>query len=405
MKKFFQHGLMALAAMTITAFVACSDDDDKVQTYDLTISLNPTDVEASNIGNLKVIVAGSTSADTLTLNAIETKTLTLAQGSYKISVSGKVKDEATAYVQGAGDVELYEAKTVTVNLSKYNQSPLVFKTIYNVGTVMGYVLDCYVEIVNNSDEVQYLDGIMLANPLANLKAQTAWQAEYPDTYHEGGALNGIVLAFPGSGHDYPLQPGEFVVVADEAQNHKLAYGDNEDKKADYAAAPDLSNANFEKYFGTGDIDNEAVPNMETVLMRSGSTMKQWAFGVAGRAYMLIKLPEGTTPQQYVADESNFATMPGTTASTLYLKIPSKYVLDAVDVYQSTVDPADHWPFFASKDDATGIPGGAMYSSQPVRRKVSKIVNGRAYYQDTNSSANDFKVSTDNTPGLTPTSVD
>ena len=405
MKKFLNYGLALLAVLTVTALAACSDDDDKVKSYDLTINLSPTDVEANNIGNIKVVVAGTTSADTLTLSAIESKTITLTQGTYTITVSGKVKDEATAYVSGTASAELYESKTVDVKLSKYNQSPLVFKTIYNVGTVMGYVLDCYLEIVNNSDEVQYLDGLMLANPLANLKAQSAWQAEYPDTYHEGGALNGIVLAFPGNGHDYPLQPGEFVVVADEAQNHKLAYGENKDKEADYAKAPDLSNADFEKYFGTGDIDNTTVPNMETILIRSGSTMKQWVFGVAGRAYMLIKLPEGITPKQYVANEDNFTTMPGTTASTLYLKIPSKYVLDAVDVYQSTVAPADHYPFFAAQDDATGIPGGAMYSSQPVRRKVSKIENGRVYYQDTNNSANDFKVSTDNTPGWTPTSVD
>ena len=405
MKKLFQYGLMALVAMAVMTFVACSDDDDdKVKSYELTINLNPTDVDASNISNIKVIVAGTTSADTLTLSSIAPQTLTLTQGSYTITVNGKVKDEATAYVSGSATAELYETKTVDVSLTKYNQSPLVFKTIYNVGTVMGYVLDCYFEVVNNSDEVQYLDGIMLCDPLANLKAQNAWQAEYPDIYNEGGATNGIVLAFPGTGKDYPLQPGEFVVVADQAMNHKLAYGDDETKKDSYAPAPDLSNANFEKYYGNGDADNEAVPNMETVL-QGNKYMKMWTFGVAGRAYYMVKLPEGMTPQQYVADESNFTTMPGSAASTLYLKVPSKYVLDAVDVYQNGVDPADHYPFFAAKDDATGIAGGAMYSSQPVRRKVSKIENGRVYYQDTNNSANDFYVSTDNTPGWTPTKVD
>ncbi|MBR1448736.1 MAG: DUF4876 domain-containing protein [Prevotella sp.] len=404
MKKFLNYGLALFAAFAVTTFVACSDDDDKVKSYDLTISLNPTDVDASNIGNVKVIINGVDN-DTILLNAVQPTTVTLTQGVYQITVSGKVKDEATAYVTGSASVELYQEQTATVNLTKYNQSPLVFKTIYNVGTVMGYVLDCYVEVANNSDEVQYLDGLMLACPLANLKAQNAWQQEYPDFYNEGGALNGIVIAFPGNGTDYPLQPGQAVTVADEAQNHKLSYGTDESKKEAYSKAPDLSNADFEKYFGTGDIDNESVPNMVTVSMRSGSTMKQWAFGVAGRAYMLIKLPEGTTPQQFVADESNFTTYPGTTSSTLYMKIPSKYVLDAVDVYQSTVDPADHYPFFAAKDDATGIPGGAMYSSQPVRRKVSKIENGRVYYKDTNNSADDFYVSEDNTPGWTPTAVD
>ena len=399
MKKLFNYAMMVMATMAMTTFVACSDDDDSVKSYKLTVTLSPTDVDASNINNIKMIVKGATKSDTVTLSSANTKELTLTQGTYNISVNGKVIDEATAFVQGTATAELFEDKSIEVKLSKYNQSPLVFKTIYNVGTVMGYVLDCYVEIVNNSDEVQYLDGLMLADPLANQKAKNAWQEEYPDFYHEGGALNGILIAFPGNGADYPLQPGQSVTIADQAMNHKLAYGDDESKKADYAAAPDLSKANFEKFYGNGDVDNTAVPNMVTVLRRSAGAQKMWAFGVAGRAYMLIKLPQGMTPQQFVANESNYTTYPGTTSSTLYLKIPNKYILDAVDVYSSSVDPSEHYPFFAAKDDATGIAGGESYSSQPVRRKISKTENGRAYYQDTNSSSADFYVSKTNAPGI------
>lgn len=399
MKKLFNYAMMVMATMAMTTFVACSDDDDSVKSYKLTVTLSPTDVDASNINNIKMIVKGATKSDTVTLSSATTKELTLTQGTYNISVNGKVIDEATAFVQGTATAELFEDKSIEVKLSKYNQSPLVFKTIYNVGTVMGYVLDCYVEIVNNSDEVQYLDGLMLADPLANQKAKNAWQEEYPDFYHEGGALNGILIAFPGNGADYPLQPGQSVTIADQAMNHKLAYGDDESKKADYAAAPDLSKANFEKFYGNGDVDNTAVPNMVTVLRRSAGAQKMWAFGVAGRAYMLIKLPQGMTPQQFVANESNYTTYPGTTSSTLYLKIPNKYILDAVDVYSSSVDPSEHYPFFAAKDDATGIAGGESYSSQPVRRKISKTENGRAYYQDTNSSSADFYVSKTNAPGI------
>lgn len=399
MKKLFNYAMMVMATMAMTTFVACSDDDDSVKSYKLTVTLSPTDVDASNINNIKMIVKGATKSDTVALGSATTKELTLTQGTYSISVNGKVIDEATAFVQGTATAELFEDKSVEVKLSKYNQSPLVFKTIYNVGTVMGYVLDCYVEIVNNSDEVQYLDGLMLADPLANQKAKNAWQEEYPDFYHEGGALNGILIAFPGNGTDYPLQPGQSVTIADQAMNHKLAYGDDESKKADYAAAPDLSKADFEKFYDNGDVDNTAVPNMVTVLRRSAGAQKMWAFGVAGRAYMLIKLPQGMTPQQFVANESNYTTYPGTTASTLYLKIPNKYILDAVDVYSSSVDPSEHYPFFAAKDDATGIAGGESYSSQPVRRKISKNENGRAYYQDTNSSSADFYVSKTNVPGI------
>ena len=402
MKKFLKYTMMMMAAMVVTSFVACSsDDDDEVKSFPLTITLNTGDVAADNISNIKIIVKGTAKADTITMNSIAQQTLTLTQGTYNITVSGKVKDEATAYVQGTATAELYAEQSVTVNLSKYNQSPLVFKAIYGAGSVSGYVLDCYVEIANNSDEVQYLDGILLADPLANQKAKSAWQETYPDKYNGG---QGSVLAFPGSGKDYPLLPGQSVVVADQAMNHKLAYGEDDSKAADYAVAPDLSNADFEKYYGNGDIDNEKVPNME-VVFSNNKYMKMWAFGVMGRAYMMAKLPEGMTWQQFAADESNYSTTPGITATTQFLMIPAKYILDAVEIYNPATDPAENYPFFLPKDDTKGIHGPESYTANCVHRKVSKIENGRVYYKDTNNSGDDFKTNQPLTPGVTPTTVD
>ena len=405
MKKFFKYAMMMMAAMVVTSFVACSsDDDDEVKSFPLTITLNTGDVAADNISNIKIIVKGTAKADTITMNSVAEKKLTLTQGTYNITVSGKVKDEATAYVQGTATAELYAEKSVTVNLTKYNQSPLVFKTLHTTGSVQYYVLDSYFEIVNNSDEIQYLDGLVVANTLANLKAKSAWQEAFPDKYRTGDASNAIVLAFPGSGHDYPLQPGQFVVVADQALDHTKAYGDDESKKDEYAGAPNLSAANFEKYYGNGDVDNESVPNMD-IVVRMNQYKKMWAFGVSGGAYFLVKLPEGTTWQQFAADESNYETQPNSTSTGQVLMIPSKYVLDAVDVYANGVDAADHYPFFLPKDDANGIQGNPAYAGKCIRRKVSKIENGRVYYKDTNSSRDDWKNGQDLTPGLTPNTVD
>lgn len=404
MKSLCYLGATALMAVC-TTLMSCSDDANSVKSYPLTINLASADLVASNLSEVKVIVSGAGVSDTLHLDHTLQTQKTYTQGSYKLTVSGKVNDEATAYVQGTAVVDLFDAQSVRIKLDKYHQSPLVFKTIYGTGSVRGYVLDSYIEIANNSDEVQYLDGLILAAPLANLKAQTLWQKSYPDYYHDGGALNGIVLAFPGTGKQYPLLPGQAVVVADQAIDHTKAYGSDESKKSDYAKSPNLLIANFEKYYGNGDVDNEQVPNMVTLSLRSGSKQKQWAFGVMGRAYMLIKLPQGTTPDAFMANQANFTTMPGSTSADAYMKIPSKYVLDAVDVYASTVAPADHFPYFGAKDDANGVQAAAMYSGGCVRRKVSKVVNGRPYYQDTNNSASDFKTDTSNTPGITPQMAD
>ena len=108
-------------------------------------------------------------------------------------------------------------------------------------------------------------------------------------------------------------------------------------------------------------------------------MKAFGLGFFGRAYVLARLPQGVTPEAFAADRSNIKTEPGNASATMeYLLIPSKYVLDAVDIWseKETV----HYPTFLAK-------------------------NGRPYYQDTNNSANDFLNDQALTPGVTPTVAD
>ena len=84
----------------------------------------------------------------------------------------------------------------------------------------------------------------------------------------------------------------------------------------------------------------------------------------------------------------------------YLLIPSKYVLDAVDIWSEK--ETFHYPTVLAKDDAEGVLASKAWEGKCVRRKVTKIVNGRPYYQYTNNSANDFLNDQALTPGVTPT---
>lgn len=405
MNKKMKMFVLGLLASTITATLAScsSDDDNQVQSYPLTINFTPADgLEAADISNVKVIVSGTAGNDTIAMNTLETTTLTKVQGQYKITVTGKVTDEAAAYVNGTASVDLYAEQNVNVNLAKRIESPLVFKTLYTTAGAQYYMLDGYFEIVNNSDEVQYLDQLVIAAPTGNAKQANAWQANgFTDLYESG---QGAVIAFPGSGKDYPLQPGAFVVIANEAMNHTLAYGDDESKREEYAKSPNLADADWEIYLNTGDADNPDVPNLE-VIFTNNKYMKAFGLGVMGRSYVLAKLPEGISPKAFAADEKNIQTTPGSSSSMTYLMIPSKYVLDAVDLYNPNTETADHYPTFLPKDDATGIQCSGSYQGKCVRRKASKIENGRVYYQDTNNSAADFRNNQDNTPRFVPTAVD
>lgn len=386
----------ALLISGTAAFTACSSDDDDngLKSYPVKVTLNYGDeLSADNVSDLKVIATNDLGEiDTLDISS-GTASMVAKQGTYTISVEGKVKDEANAYVKGTLNTTIYGETTLTVPLSKIYESTLIFKAIYNAGSKMGYVKDTYYEIVNNSDEVQYLDGVILAAPQGHQKVANAWQANgITDLYPSG---QGAVLAFPGTGKEHPLQPGESIIVANDAVNHA--------ELSSSTASPDLSNADWEIYldYNASEVDYSA-PNLD-VLWYNNKYMAAWGLGFFGRAFLMARLPEGMTPEDFVADSANIQTTPNTTSTMEFIVIPSKYVLDAVDVWDA--DETEHYPTFLAKDDAEGVLSSTAWSGKCERRKVVKVTNGRAYFKDTNKSSDDFLTNQDLTVGKTYTTVD
>lgn len=396
MKKYLNFLLMSVIAIAcMTAFQSCSDDDNVPQSYNLTINLDFKDgLTLDNISALNIVATNDKGQEqTIEVKAAST-TITVIEGQYKLVAGGKVKDEAAAYVTSNTSVNVYSETTATVSLEKSIQSPIIFKAIYSTGGIMGYVVDQYFEIVNNSDEVQYLDGLILSSPQGKQSSANAWQASgYTDIYECG---QGVVIAFPGSGKEHPLEPGQSIVLANDATNHKDLAGEGN-------ACPDLSKADWEVYISNvnGEVDYTA-PNVE-IIFQNNAYMKAFGLGFFGRGYLIARCPEGMTPKQFAEDKSNIMTTPNTTSKTEYLMMPSKYVLDAVDIWDA--QSTDHYGTFQANDDAQGILASTAWSGKCIRRKVSKIENGRAYYQDTNNSANDFINNADLTPGKTPTTAD
>lgn len=374
--------------------VSCGDEASIPQYYNLKIALNPEEaLVGSKLSKLKLVATNDNgTSQEFTLSG--DTTINLLQGQYTLVLSGKVTDEAAAYVSGNTETILFANTTSTINLSKIIKSPIIFKSIYTTGGQQGYILDQYFEIVNNSDEVQYLDGLILSAPAGGQTKENAWQANgYPDLYACG---QGLVIAFPGSGKEHPLQPGQSIVLANDPINHST-----EAKEGNHC--PDLSKADWEIYIdkAKGEIDYP-TPNVK-VIFTNNTRIRAFGIGVNGRSYLIAKCPNGMTPEQFAADPKNIMTMPGTLSKTQYLMIPSKYVLDAVDIWNNK--RTNNYGTFLPKDDAQGILASTANAGKCIRRKVTKIVDGRAYYQDTNNSANDFLNNQELTPGQTPTSVD
>lgn len=380
MKRIIQKvSFIACLLCGIMAVSSCgSDDDNAVKSSTLTVNFTLNDgLTADNLSDLKLIVKNDKGMnDTLDLKA--GASFTLRQGQYKLLVTGKVTDEPFSFVQGFAEAALFADQAVTITLHKVIKSPLIFKEIFTAGTKKGYLQDSYFVIVNSSDRVQYLDGLMLSAPAGQQTQANAWQAHgITDRYACG---QGTVVAFPGSGKEYPIQPRQSVVIANDAVNHKTLSGGD-------AKCPDLSKADWEIYLkdAKGDVDYPA-PNLK-VIFNNNPNMKTFGTGVFGRAYILARCPEGMTVDAFAADPANKMTTPGTPAKMEYLMIPSSYVLDAVDIWKRSSEK--HYPTFLSKDDAEGVLQADTWSGKAVRRKVAKM-GALIYYTDTNNSANDWE---------------
>lgn len=139
---------------------------------------------------------------------------------------------------------------------------LSINEIYVAGPVNNifYFYDQYIELYNSTDSIKYLDGIMIMRVSGNNDGQGPGADEYGD-----GSIQGVtyVFKFPGNSGEknYPIYPKQFIVLAQDAVNHKNMI----------STSFDLSNADWEFYnqFSPNDIDNPNVPNL--INMKSDHT--------------------------------------------------------------------------------------------------------------------------------------
>lgn len=342
--------------------------------YDLTLKLTNYDE------NLEYVIPATTTN-------IEAKVI---PGIYTAVISGKgfsSNAEVSEYLMNGSLVN----EPLTTNGKTYNMTVkagikgnIIFKELYFCGVPSYYFRDQCYELYNNSNSVVYLDGLHLAN-LAPSTATTSLP-----TWEDG--LENFVYAervwkFPGDGDDYPLQPGESIIVAQHAKNHQ---------EANAASPVDLSGAEFEFYMGSTTYSDMPAVNMDHVFYQGKAdigTVPQWLVSVFGGAYVIFKVPENQTWDPVTTD---WAVQLGTTSTTRYAKIPVEYVWDAVELGNNE-----------SMVNAKRVPGlldagmswvGNIYCGLSVARHIEEgktLDNGSYIYVDTNNSTDDFE------RGLTP----
>lgn len=284
---------------------------------------------------------------------------------YTISVNHQLTESFSIFGSKEKDIFGTQAEIDTIYLKGMPSSPIIINEVYACGPVNNifYMFDLFVELYNNSDETQYLDG--------NIICRCTKKDNEPSgvvTLPDGNTYVRVIYAFqfPGTpgGKQYPVRPYELVVIAGDAIDHRQAV----------STSIDLSNAQWEFYNKQStDIDVANVPNVENILSK---TTVDFLIGLTSDAIILSSGKKG------VKMDGNDALIELST------------VLDGVQWMSN--------PTFTRKLDArvdAGVAGVGIpsYSGKSIER-VFLDPNNPKKKSDTNNSTVDFGINDRPTPG-------
>ncbi|WP_120488602.1 DUF4876 domain-containing protein [Bergeyella cardium] len=430
MKKF----LFGAIAMLLLTIVGCRNDD-----FNSTQQIKPVPFKVithydRSYGDQKPNAASVTITNLETQEKIEKQTdangevslSELLPGEYNVSITQKLSAEKFLEIFGynlTGQDEITfngsqekvvvnsNTSSVSISLTAGTIGSLVLKQIYYAGSDVkkGAVFrDQFVEIFNNSNEVQYADGLYFAQLKGNgskkVDGYTLANGQYDWSKSPGNSIGSAantdyvyaiyVYKIPGTGKQYPINPGESIVIAATAINHKEPILDNSGnpiKIEDPELTVDLKNADFEGYLGNyrqsigqpvyfTDIDNPSVPDLEVIHMGEGA--KDFLLNPQGRESMVIfratEVEVAAYPKVY---------LPNGDKKYQYLRLPNKAIIDGVDL--NLKDQGRPKQLADNVDSQYTFTALGAYSSSCVMRKVKTTVNGRKILQDTNNSQQDF----------------
>lgn len=355
----------------------------------------------------------------------------ISSGSYDFMVSRRFKPAEYLQITGKNEENdvVYNAGTsnfsIKTNIGNYTIPMIlkrgvvgdwVIKQLYYAGSDLydgASLRDNFFEIYNNTDHVIYADQLCMMFVYGRMSTtyrlpellqpdgQFDWTKSVgtvpaPPNANEDYLYAQAIYRFPGSGKQYPVQPGHGLVVARSAINHKQPFT-NKVGKVYQVNKPeltvDLSNADFEvittPYLEPGktpswiDIPTPGKTSLEVVQV-FGTAMMMDNIGRIG--YALFRTDED------ISKWPKFTEVKETTieGKTLYTRVPKKYIIDAVETQPSTPGRRIPKKLSVELDAGFGFVPGGSYSSQALMRRVERVENGRVILMDTNNSTVDFE---------------
>ncbi len=402
--KIIRHiSLVLVTVMTLVTMVllASCSYDEHLDTYDVEVRLSEA------LDSVSVQLTNGTGH---TFSAVTDQSgvvhFTLPAGIYsanasKVSEDGyfrKVCNGSLADIAiGSNTRSISLPVTVT---SMQTANPIIIKELYVGGCQMDdgsgkFAKDKCIILYNNSSEAVSLDnvGFGFVEPY-NAEASThsflnGGKLDYADTDWIP-ALNGIWYFQEGS----TLQPyTEMVVNVHGAIDNTKTYSNSVNyANAAYYCMYDVETASSDggKYNNTSYYPSPAdvIPTSHYLKAVKYGKGNAWPMSQTSPAVLMFRT-EGITPKAYGENTANITYPTGKDGNMVYacLKMPRQWVIDAVEVYNTTALASCKKRLTPDLDNGY-IPLTSGYGHSLIR-KVEKTVNGHAIYQDTNNSTNDF----------------
>lgn len=246
----------------------------------------------------------------------------------------------------------------------------------------------FIELYNNSSETIFLDGKLIGRPFYSLwETQVSCEQKESFSGDAEGVWTRFMQRFPGTGTQYPLGPGETVVIAHDAIDHS-------EVDPDFL---DLSGADFE-FDGPADPDNPGVPNL----------IEESTDPIIGNGIQFI---QGAHAPFVASEDVDVSGLPQERAGqpltdAIYVRIPADDVIDAfAQIFGNLGSTADicsqaiHENFDRLAYVYKRIGADAHLKSQQ-RKVVGTAPGGWSILLDTNTGAVDFHEAS-RTPGTLP----
>jgi len=392
-----------LTFLTAVVITACEKDDDPVYQIDVTVNY-PDNYNSTVAEGVWVYVTkdGTERTDSAQTDASGVASISkLSVGIYNISASISLTEAQTEAQTGVAEEVLLTVVENSVSVLMNTEKSLtlagavlgdlVFKEVYYSGSKTPedgyYFSDQYYEIYNNSTDVIYADKLCIGivDSWTSRASVSVWLPAYPSQ----SALHSFWY-IPGNGTDYPINPGESIIIAQDGINHQS------DPLGNPNSPVNLGDAEWETFVprdDNRDIDAPAVPNL--TMGFANRLGIDWLTSVFGCGYVIFHI-DGDI-DAYV--EANKVLKPESVSTTsFYVLIDNDMVIDGFQAYKD--DSETSMPKMHAVIDAgfTYDPNG-NYTGKCVRRKVKTVINGRTIYQDTNNSTNDFLIDQECSPRI------